>query len=442
MSVQKLLNHIKDISIYQGYDLSFALTQIEVYAKDDNITSLTIDGGITKNKGERLNDSTISLIFRELLQLLKHGDSKNTFISKLETIDMRNNDIEFNTDQHNYFYDFLRYCSDSHINIKNINFQNNLLCDSHIDELLSICADLPSIQSINLSYNINMGRQGASLVSKYMTMVSKVPNNKLRSLYLNNCGFDLTSMIGLIVSLSPFQDNSSSSNYLRLETLELNRPVVDKVPQEEFIEHLSRLIANNHKEKTSVANTLMSLSLKYCCISNWGIERLIDSLNMNPLNNIRSLSLDGNAINNVGAVILANYLKSHTQNGIEYLGLSLNLIGDDGCAAIAKSMEKNKTLKTLALGNCRLNSSLVQLAESLQVNCSLRTLYLWGNTFNQTACKAFHQLFDDHNHDCHGTNNSVSGYIVSDKLTTDFELYVVDEIYHVAQVTVTVKEPI
>ena len=345
LSISKLISSIKDISIYQSVNLSFILKQIESNTNSDHetVVRLVIDGSKTKVKDERLNDSTLSLIFRELLQLLKQNNSNNTnsFISTLETIDFRNNDIEFASDESNYFYEFLKYCSTNQIYIKHLNFQNNMLSQSSINELLTICLDLPSIESINLSYNTDLGREGASTISKYLTLINKIPNNNLKSLYLNNCGFDLTSMIGIIVSLSPSQESSSSpsssSSYLQLETLELNRPIVDKTPQEEFIEHLSRLIANLNKNQITTANTLSSLSLKYCCISNWGIERFFDCLKLNPLKSIRNLNFEGNAINNVGAITISNYLKSSSQKqGLESLGLSCNLIGDDGCVAIAK----------------------------------------------------------------------------------------------------------
>ena len=97
-------------------------------------------------------------------------------------------------------------------------------------------------------------------------------------------------------------------------------------------------------------------------------------------------------------------------------------------------MEANKTLKTLTLNKCRLNSSLTQLAQSLKRNHTLATLYLWGNEFDQTACKAFHELFKDHNN---GAECDASGYITSEFLKTDFELYIVDGVYQVAEVSVT-----
>ena len=100
-------------------------------------------------------------------------------------------------------------------------------------------------------------------------------------------------------------------------------------------------------------------------------------------------------------------------------------------------MEINKTLKKLTLSHCRLTSSLTQLATSLKKNHTLKTLYLWGNNFhkNQSGCQAFHELFKSHNNVAgRGVGESVTGYIVSDFMKTDFELYIVDAIYHVAEV--------
>ena len=92
----------------------------------------------------------------------------------------------------------------------------------------------------------------------------------------------------------------------------------------------------------------------------------------------------------------------------------------------------NKSLTKLSLRKCKINTSLTQLATSLLVNHTLKELRLWGNHFNQDTCKAFHKLFREHNR---GSSNA-SKYIVSDLLKTDFELYMMDGVYNVAEISI------
>lgn len=96
-----------------------------------------------------------------------------------------------------------------------------------------------------------------------------------------------------------------------------------------------------------------------------------------------------------------------------------------------QSLEVNKSLAKLALNKCKLNTSLTQLATSLMRNNTLKEICLWGNNFNQDTCKMFHKLFRDHNRE----SNSTRKYIVSDILKTDFELYMVDSVYLVAEIS-------
>ena len=92
----------------------------------------------------------------------------------------------------------------------------------------------------------------------------------------------------------------------------------------------------------------------------------------------------------------------------------------------------NKSLTKLSLSKCKINTSLTQLATSLLVNHKLKELRLWGNHFNQDTCKSFHKLFREHNRG----SNKASKYIVSDLLKTDFELYMMDGVYNVAEISI------
>ena len=109
-SLATWLNNIKESNLKESDSLYFALEQIGACKKsddDDTITCLIIDGSKSKNSKHRLTDESLSLIFHQLMRSLPEiEESTNTFITYLETIDFRNNNIEFEKGKHNYFFDF------------------------------------------------------------------------------------------------------------------------------------------------------------------------------------------------------------------------------------------------------------------------------------------------------------------------------------------------
>jgi len=87
----------------------------------------------------------------------------------------------------------------------------------------------------------------------------------------------------------------------------------------------------------------------------------------------------------VGAA-LANALE--TNSTLTTLYLSENKFGDKGVEALAKALEKNSTLTTLDLSDCNIGDEGAKaLAEALKKNSTLQRLFLSDNVISVTGLK-------------------------------------------------------
>lgn len=110
-------------------------------------------------------------------------------------------------------------------------------------------------------------------------------------------------------------------------------------------------------------------------------------------------------------------------NSIEVLKLSFNQIGNEGFNAFADALEVNKSLRELRLKSNRAKEKgLIALGNSLYHNNTLQLLTLLGNDFNDNSAKLFGELSRDR--------------FPFTNLTTDIQIYVVDNIHLVAEVKV------
>lgn len=167
------------------------------------------------------------------------------------------------------------------------------------------------LESLNLSYNPLIGAEGGMVLSECLH-----GNGRLRHLYLNSCGFDLTSMIAILSALR---------NLSALETLHIDRPVL-KTKQEEGTDHLSRVLL--------ASPSLRDLSLKYASMHDFGARVIAEHMSLNMT--LTSLNLECNRIGVQGAEALASYLIVAGNQGLRSLKLSHNQIGNAGCIAIAE----------------------------------------------------------------------------------------------------------
>ena len=204
--------------------------------------------------------------------------------------------------------------SSSHLqpqgSLLSINVEGNDICGNTIDNSPLASRYDCSLISLNLSSN-PLSQKGQYAVA------SVVLNNQvLKHLILDSCGFELN---GLILLTSNLLQNES------LQTLSINRPILNKIKEELVVDHFHRVLLSNR--------SLMNLSLKYFKIMDFGAKLLSESLTRN--NSIISLNLECNFINVAGAEAIASYLLLKNTRCLEFLGLAFNEVGDDGAIAIA-----------------------------------------------------------------------------------------------------------
>ena len=276
-------------------DLSTAIKDQLLSSSDD--TCILIQGKLIFDRKDRLNDNNLVTLLQSL------QTQKNIGSLSLSCHELTSKSLPV-------LEEFVNINSSS---LQHLDIQNNDITNEHLDEFLLKCH---SLVSLNLSYNVNLSKQSGISLSNYLTT-----NKSLKSLYLNNVGFDLTAILAVITSLS---EKST------LERLELNRPLINNSTKEEICDHISRLLLY----KTSI---LYHISLRQVCIHDQGIKHMTDSLYIT--NKLCHLDLESNKISFHGIEFLCAYLSSPQGRdcGLESLCLSYNGdVGDKGGLALAK----------------------------------------------------------------------------------------------------------
>ena len=276
-------------------DLSTAIKDQLLSSNDD--TSILIQGKLILDRKDRLNDDNLITLLQSL------QTQKNIGSLSLSCHELTSKSLPI-------LGEFVNINSSS---LQHLDIPNNGITNEHLDVFLLHCH---SLVSLNLSYNVNLSKQSGVSLSNCLTT-----NKSLKSLYLNNVGFDLTAILAVITSLS---ENST------LEILELNRPLINNSTKEEICDHISRLLLY----KTS---RLYHISLRQACIHDRGIKHITESLYIT--NKLRHLDLESNKISFHGIEFLCAYLSSPQgrDRGLESLCLSYNGdVGDKGGLALAK----------------------------------------------------------------------------------------------------------
>lgn len=253
-------------------------------------------------------------------------------------------------------------------NLRHLDLQGNEIDGKGIAALRLRSSDCPLV-SLNLSFNHNIGREGGMLLSESLPV-----NKRLKHLILNNCGFDLTTIIAI---------TSSIGENIALETLEIDRPLLTTT-QEEGIDHLSRIILQSP--------SLVRISVRQSKINDFGARLLAESLSRNR--SLRSLNLERNRIGVAGAEALASYLIMAKNQGLEELFLSYNEIGNAGCIALSEALQKNSALRELTLKSNKIDEALSDLGRAMERNSSLVKLSIFGNNFDQFSGEIFLSLIE------------------------------------------------
>lgn len=288
--------------------------------------------------------------------------------------------------------------------ITNLDLQGN-----DITRIGPLNLDSPSLCKLKM---LNIGHNPLGEVGGLELGNALSKNIDLITLKAHNCSFTLIGLVGVITSL---HDNST------LENLYIDRPLLSIAKEEESASHISRVLLNTFC-------SLNHLSLRLHSIGDTGARILSDALSRNY--SLESISLESNRIGVAGAEALASYLilqqrqkeasPRANRNYLRCLQLSYNIIGDEGAIAIAEAIRCNSMLEEVTLKSNAIGSDgLVALGEALESSKSMKCMKIFGNDFEQIAGKLFFDL-GRHRFPFMG-------------IRTDFEIYIVDRVYMVAE---------
>ena len=296
MSVQETISHFNQLLLETTTSRSFVSSSLAASISDclaiSQCTFIKIDG--TKLGSTRIDDDYLSCLLESLVAAnipLESLILKNNRITSLGIINSLSNYICLGT---------LNY----------LDLEGNDL-DGHCIPYFALSqADCPLI-SLNISCNPHIAAPGGMVLADALLV-----NHRLQHLFVNNCGFDLTTIIAIISAL---REN------FRMETIEMDRPLLTS-RQEEESDHVSRLLLN--------PSSFAALSLRHSRIGDFGCRLIADSLTRNYT--LTHLNLESNRIGVAGAEALASYLIMSSSRGLTSLKLSYNEVGNAGCLALAE----------------------------------------------------------------------------------------------------------
>ncbi|KAJ0059929.1 hypothetical protein NL108_015861 [Boleophthalmus pectinirostris] len=202
-------------------------------------------------------------------------------------------------------------------------------------------------------------------------------NNTLQVLRLANCDMKTESVIAFAIALTTNQT---------LRCLDISRSLTFG-PEEEWhwALHFAHMLALNQ--------SLVELHLGTMGIMTCGIERLSKGLLFNYT--LKYLNLHSNRITRDDVQPLVNVLMKENCV-LEVLDLSSNQIQDEGAVLLSQALTSpNCSLRELSLCSNNIDcEGLLALANALNLNSTLTHLYIWGNHFKESVCKAFRDLLD------------------------------------------------
>ncbi|NXK94407.1 LRC34 protein, partial [Formicarius rufipectus] len=278
--------------------------------------------------------------------------------------------------------------------VKGLDLSYNVLTDVGAKTMATFLQENPSLQYLNLMFN-DIGTSGAELIAGalyrnrslvYMRMTGNKIGNQggmffasmlqinstLEKLDLGDCDLGLQCLIAIATALT---QNKS------LKAINLNRPLLFS-QEEETTVHIARMLKNN--------SSLVELHLSKHEMKNFGVERLCEALYENS--NLRYLDLSCNKITCDGAKLLGELLK-HNQT-LVILDLNANRIEDVGAMYLSEALSlHNRTLQALSVVSCNISGKgLIALSNAIKSNMILSYMYIWGNKFDEDACRSFSEL--------------------------------------------------
>uniref|UniRef100_A0A8C4Q5G7 Leucine rich repeat containing 34 n=1 Tax=Eptatretus burgeri TaxID=7764 RepID=A0A8C4Q5G7_EPTBU len=277
------------------------------------------------------------------------------------------------------------------ISIAVLDLRYNNISDNGTIVLAKLLKDPYTLTTLNLSYN-NIGAKGAQAIAQAMhdnvslqkLILSGNPlsneggvaissmllrNHALCDLDLGHCDLGLRGLVAV---------TTAAACHPNLITLCLDRPLLFCHEVRNAGEHVYRLLSSSTLH-------LHKLSLAHVGLRHDDTSRLCEALACNRT--IRDLDLCCNQIAQDGAFALGKVLALDTP--LRFLKLSRNQVKDPGVWALAAGLTNNRHLLTLALqSNEVTGEGLAFLERAMKRNNTLRDLYIWGNTLDNTACQA------------------------------------------------------
>ncbi|XP_059183190.1 leucine-rich repeat-containing protein 34 isoform X2 [Centropristis striata] len=262
----------------------------------------------------------------------------------------------------------------------------------HLVDLLQ--QDSSALKSLNLMFN-DIQTDGAEALAKSLQCNSTLLRLTLSGNKIQNRGaMHLASMLQLNCTLQELElahcDLATQSviafaivlkSNRTLLRVDLSRPLLFSY-QEEWAVHVSEMLAVN--------SSLVELHLGTMGMSDGGMERLADGLQLN--HSLRYLDLHGNRVTRDGVRHLAELLKKNPS--LEVIDLSANRIEDEGAVYLSEAVSWPRcSLRELSV--CRNNirtEGLLSLAHAMTENTTLTHIYIWGNQLEEPVCQAFRDL--------------------------------------------------
>ncbi|CAL1532898.1 unnamed protein product [Lymnaea stagnalis] len=237
-------------------------------------------------------------------------------------------------------------------------------------------------------------------------------NTTLENLDIGDADLTIECLIALATVL---RENKT------LKALNVNRPLLWTV-QEEPTDHFTRMIKVN--------KGLKELHMQKFNMRDFGACRFAENLVFNST--LTYLNLSCNRITRDGIKELAKVLKLNTP--LKILDLSFNRLEDDGAMHLAEAIGTyNTTLECLNIVSNKIGpKGLCSIADCLNYNSTLTSLFIWGNEFDDSVCMAFAEHL--HSERLQEQNCDIHTYVVDGKVYLSQTGYILRRHYYYAPI--------
>ncbi|XP_048397667.1 leucine-rich repeat-containing protein 34 isoform X2 [Stegostoma tigrinum] len=258
-------------------------------------------------------------------------------------------------------------------------FPNHKPTDDDVSVLVHVLHRHTYITGIDLPYS-NLTNCAAEMFGKLLLNSTTLTDLNLMCNEIGSHGAKwlakgLQEIQSLIALATVLHHNKS------LRAIDVRGPIIHTIQEEETV-HMAHMLQVNH--------TLQELHLVKMGMTNFGIQQLCDKLVHNK--SLRLLDLHCNQISSDGAKSLAELLKHNTP--LKILDLAANRIEDDGLVCISDALRYlNDQLVALSVARNNISGiGLMALANALKSNNTLTNVYVWGNSFDESASIDFAKL--------------------------------------------------